>query len=170
MSPNEIKPSLRQIAAEAAELKAVVRGGVTDVVAAWLTPQYAVAAREQLAHAASPEARWQVLRMAATDLSALRHGDHTAERLRLERERLKLAKREAQKKWQPKIEAGLDALADHLKENPEARAAYENFRTVIVAREQPGKVKQFRELLQHPEITRGLSPETLRKIEQELGL
>ncbi len=107
MSPEDIKQSLTQIASEAAELKAAVGGGLTDVVADWLAPQYAVAAREQLANAVDAEARWKVLRMVSGDLSALRRGDHCAERLRLERERLNLLREQWQKDKEAEFEEWL---------------------------------------------------------------
>lgn len=106
MTP-DLKESLAQIATEAAELKAAVGGTLTDTVADWLSPQYAVAAREQLANAASPEERWKVMRMVAMDLSALRRGDHCAERLRLERERLGLLREQFQKDKEAEFEEWL---------------------------------------------------------------
>ncbi len=86
MPPEEIKQSLRQIAAEAAELKAVSGGALTDMIADWVAPQYVVAARDQLANAADAEERWKVLRMVTNDLAALRRGDNSAARLQLDRE------------------------------------------------------------------------------------
>ncbi len=138
MQPDQIKQSLRQLAAEAAELKAVAGGALTDVIADWVAPQYAVAAREQLANAANAEERWKVLRMVTNDLAALRRGDNSAARLQLDREEFE---------WQR-------------------------------ANRKSQKEQEFREWLQRPEVqeeffperTRGLSPETIRKIETELRL
>jgi hypothetical protein len=75
------------MAAETAELKRALGGSITETVAEWLTPQYVLAARRQL-DAASATERWRLLRLMASDLTALRRGDLSAERLALERERL----------------------------------------------------------------------------------
>ena len=163
--------------AEAQELKQVAGGSVTDAVAAWLGPQYLMAAREKLS-AMGGAGRFEVLRTFMQDWAMLRHGDHTAERLHIERQRLELAKQDAQKRWEPKIEAGLDALAGAFKRNPKLLAGWEALREQVRAEERPQREKEFREWLQRPEIrkevfsdlTRGLSPETLEKIERELRL
>jgi len=78
---------LAEMAAETAELKRALGGSITETVADWLTPQYVLAAREQL-DAANAAERWKLLRLMAGDLTALRRGDLSAERLALERERL----------------------------------------------------------------------------------
>lgn len=121
MQPNQVKETLAQIATEAAELKAAVGGALTDTVADWLSPQYAVAAREQLANATSPEERWKILRMVAIDLSALRRGDHCAERLRLERERLELLRAQCQQNKEAEFEEWLKLPAIRERVNPRHR-------------------------------------------------
>ena len=106
----------------------------------------------------------------------LRYGDHTAERLQIERDRLELSERDAEQRWWPKIEAGLSELAEYINDNPKARTAYEHFRELVRAGEKPQQEKEFWEWLKQPEIrkevfaelTRGLSPETLERIEAEL--
>jgi hypothetical protein len=78
---------VREILAEAQELKAVAGGSVTDAVAAWLAPQYLLAAREKLT-ATDGAGRFEVLRTFVQDWSLLRRGDHSAARLQLDREEL----------------------------------------------------------------------------------
>jgi hypothetical protein len=98
--------------------------------------------------------------------------------LQIERERLKLAKRDTRKKWDTKIQAGLDQLKAEINQNPKARDAFEALYKIVLAEETPRQEKEFRKWLQRPEIrkeifpelTRGLSPETLQKIEEELRL
>jgi hypothetical protein len=133
----ETEKLLREMAAEAEQLKAAAGGTVTDAVADWLAPQYLLAARAKLA--ASAEAgRFEVLRTFMHDWAMLRRGDHSAARLQLDREELD---------WQR-------------------------------ANSQSQKEQEFREWIQRPEIrkeifpelTRGISPETLEKIERELRL
>jgi len=86
-TPAEAQAVLTAMAAETAELKRALGGSITETVAEWLTPQYVLAARRQL-DAASATERWRLLRLMASDLTALRRGDLSAERLALERERL----------------------------------------------------------------------------------
>jgi hypothetical protein len=123
---DEAKAALVAIAAEADELKHAVGGSITDAVAGWLAPQYALAAREQLAELKG-ESRLKLLRAFVQDWALLRHGDQTAERLRIEREWLAVASRDADLKWKRKIIIGLEALHTYMKHHPEAQAAFDAF-------------------------------------------
>ena len=78
---------LRDMAAEAAELKQAAGGSVTDAVAAWLAPQYLLAARQRLDGAPAGE-RLEILKAFVQDWAMLRRGEHSAARLQLEREHL----------------------------------------------------------------------------------
>jgi hypothetical protein len=172
----ETKALLLGMVAEANDLKRTAGGSITDAVAAWLPPQYLLAARKKLA-AMDDAGSFEVLRAFVQDWALLRHGEHTAERLRLERGRLDLAERDAELTWRPTIEAGLGELGKYLQNNPAARIAYEHLRELVRAEEKPQKEKEFREWLKQPEIrkevfselTRGLSLETLAQIEKELN-
>ena len=68
---------LREITADAADLKRAVGGSITDVVADWLAPQYLLAAREKLSGTEGAR-HWEILRAFVQDWAMLRHGDHTA--------------------------------------------------------------------------------------------
>ena len=57
------------------------------------------------------------------DWALLRHGDQTAERLRIEREWLAVASRHAHLKWKRKIIIGLETLNAYADKHPEAKAA-----------------------------------------------
>ena len=118
----EAKAALVAMAAEADELQQIVGGSITDAVAGWLAPQYALAAREQLAELEG-ESRLKLLRAFVQDWALLRHGDQTAERLRIEREWLAVASRGADLKWKRKIIVGLETLKAYADEHPEADAA-----------------------------------------------
>src|SRR5437660_2475547 len=118
----EAKAALVAMAAEANELEQAVGGSITDAVAGWLAPQYALAAREQLA-ALEGEGRLKLLRAFVQDWALLRHGDQTAERLRIEREWLAVASRDADLKWKRKIIVGLETLKAYADKHPEAKAA-----------------------------------------------
>ncbi len=83
----DARQMLREMVAEAQDLKLAAGGSVTDAVAAWLAPQYLVAAREKLS-ATDEVGRFEVLRTFAQDWAMLRRGDHAAARLQLDREEL----------------------------------------------------------------------------------
>jgi hypothetical protein len=70
---------------ESSVLKTVVSGALTDVVADWLIAQFAKTAQAQLNAAEDETERWNLLRLAASDLGRLRRGDHSAGRLALQR-------------------------------------------------------------------------------------
>ena len=173
----ETKKLLVGMAEETARLKQAMGGSITDTVAGWLASQYFSAAHHKLA-GAEADRRWDILRAFVQDWAQLRHGDHTAERLQIERERLELARQESEEKRRTKLDAGLEAVAEAFRHNPQALALYKQAHELVCPDEQPQKEKEFRAWLQRPEIrkellpnlTRGLSPETLQKIEAELRL
>lgn len=80
----------RRLAEDAVELQAEGSPPLTDTLAVWLAARYAVATRG-LATLEGPE-QWRQLRELCADVVELRRGDHSAERLRLEREELGLAR------------------------------------------------------------------------------
>lgn len=123
---SEAKAALTDMAAEADEIERAVGGSITDAVAGWLAPQYALAAREQLAELKG-ESRLRLLRAFVHDWALLRHGDQTAERLRIEREWLAVTSRDADMKWKRKIIIGLETMAKYVKKHPEAQAAFYEF-------------------------------------------
>ncbi len=119
---SEAKAALLVITAEANELEEAVGGSITEAVAGWLAPQYALAAREQLAQLEGAD-RLKLLRAFVQDWAALRHGDQTAERLRIEREWLAVASRDADMKWKRKIIIALETLMKYADKHPQAKAA-----------------------------------------------
>jgi hypothetical protein len=93
----ETKSLLLAMMAEAQDLKQAAGGSITHAVAGWLGSQYLLAAREKLT-ATGGAGRFEVLRTFAHDWAMLRHGDHTAERLQIEREKLAEVKKTNQEK------------------------------------------------------------------------
>jgi hypothetical protein len=87
---------VQTISADAAALRAVSEEALTDKLALWLVARYAVAAKSL-----NDPADWRRLREFCQDLVELRKGDHSAERLRLERER-----------WEAEQEKAAKAAAD----------------------------------------------------------
>jgi hypothetical protein len=78
---------LREMTADAAELKRAAGGSITDAVADWLAPQYLLAARKKLS-GTEGATRWGILRVFVQDWAMLRRGEHSAARLQLDREEL----------------------------------------------------------------------------------
>jgi hypothetical protein len=134
-SPNsnlaETKALLLEMVAEANDLKQAAGGSVTDAVAGWLGSQYLLAAREKLT-AADGAGRFEVLRTFAQDWARLRHGDHTAERLLIEREKLADARKTDQEK-------ALELCLDETKAFSEVQ---ELFRAAFARLEERKKGKQ----------------------------
>lgn len=133
----EAREILRAMVAEAEDLKQVAGGSVTDAVAAWLAPQYLLAAREKLSATGGAE-RFEVLRTFVQDWAMLRRGDHAAARLQLDREQLDWERANSQSQKEQEFRAWI--------QRPEVRREF------------------------FPELTRGLSPETLEILERELSL
>jgi hypothetical protein len=120
----EARTALIAMAVEGVILEQAVGGGsITEAVAGWLAPQYAVAMRKQLA-GLEGEDHLKLLHAFVQDWALLRHGDQTAERLRIERERLEVASRDANMKWKRKIIIAMDALNTYMKKHPEAQATF----------------------------------------------
>jgi hypothetical protein len=79
----------QRIMAEGMELDRVGDKALADKLAAWLLGRYALATRRLIENENDPAA-WKLLREVCHDLVALRRGDHFAEWLRIDREKLEL--------------------------------------------------------------------------------
>ena len=82
----------QRIVSEGMALDKVGDKALADKLAAWLLGRYAVATR-QLIENEDDAAAWKLLREVCHDLVALRRGDHFAEWLRIDREKLELQRR-----------------------------------------------------------------------------
>src|SRR5438270_9233815 len=87
---------------DATEWNAEGRAPLTDTLALWLAARYAVATR-RVAETGGREG-WRLLREICSDMVELRKGDHSAERLQIERERLKLEKEKTEKHVSEKLQ------------------------------------------------------------------
>jgi hypothetical protein len=85
----------RRVMSEGRELAETGDKALADNLAAWITGRYIVATRK-LMESGDDEKAWKMLRELCHDVVALRRGDHGAEWLRLERERLKLQRKKQQ--------------------------------------------------------------------------
>lgn len=86
---------VRHLSAETDELKVTAVDSLTDQLGLWLTARYAVATRK-LAAENNGELEWQRLREMCSDVVALRRGDHSAARLKIEEARLEREKEETE--------------------------------------------------------------------------
>jgi hypothetical protein len=90
----EALEAARQFGADAAELEQAAGGQLADHLALCLTARIAVALREPAYGGEDATCQLQRLRELCADLVALRKGDHNAQWLRIEREKLDLALKE----------------------------------------------------------------------------
>lgn len=114
---------------DAAELATANRSPLTDALAHLVTARYAAAAR-QVEETGSAEG-WRRLRELCADIVELRRGDHSAQRLELERERMAAAERDALMKWKRKIVIGLETLGTFAKKHPEAQSALDELSRLV---------------------------------------
>ena len=83
----------RQLAAESGELQPAGGPPLTDQMAVWLTARYLLAIRKLAEKNNSGEPDLKVLREFLRDVVSVRRGDHSAARLKIERERLERLQR-----------------------------------------------------------------------------
>ena len=112
-----------KLAADVVDLHAAGRAPLTDTLAVWLSSRYAVATR-RVVQAKDTES-WRLLREMCADVVELRRGDHSAQRLLLERERIAAQTPGAEQKWKRKIVVGLEALSMYVAKHPQAKAAFD---------------------------------------------
>jgi len=86
-SHQEAMAEVRRLVAEAKELSASADGALTDHLATWMAGRYAIATRQLAADTGNGAVDWNLLRALCHDVVDLRRGDHSAQSLRLERER-----------------------------------------------------------------------------------
>ena len=94
----EIAERLRE---DAMEWSAEGRAPLTDTLAFWLVARYALATR-RVAETGGREG-WRLLREMCGDVVELRKGDHSAERLRIDRQRLELEKARSEEDIRQKL-------------------------------------------------------------------
>lgn len=105
------------------------RPPLTETLALWLAARYAVATR-RVAEADGPEG-WRLLREMSGDIVELRRGDHSAQRLVLERERVAVATQDSLSKWKRKVILGLEALMTYVQQHPEAQTAMDELTRLV---------------------------------------
>jgi hypothetical protein len=99
LAQQEALAMIQTISADTDALKAASPDPITDKLALWLVARYAVAAKS-LRGAGD----WQRLRELCFDLVLLRKGDHSAARLKIERERLEVEQEQLRKLRQEDFE------------------------------------------------------------------
>ena len=87
---NSLPQHIRELMAEVANLQKAGVEALTDTLAHWLTAHYVAAAKSAARKAGPKGMDLKTLRGLIADVVALRRGDHSAERLKIEREQLDL--------------------------------------------------------------------------------
>lgn len=87
----EALEAVRRFGGDAAELSQAANGQLADHIAVCLTARIAMALQKPETEVEDPAAELQRLRLLCADLVALRKGDHNAQWLKMEREKLDLA-------------------------------------------------------------------------------
>jgi hypothetical protein len=90
LAQQEAVAEVRRAVAEAKELSQAADGTLTDHLATLVAGQYAIAIRKFAAASRNGAVDWNLLRATCHDLVDLRRGDHSAESLRIARERLEM--------------------------------------------------------------------------------
>jgi hypothetical protein len=110
-----------QITQDAADWVANNGAPLSDVLAFWVASRYAVKIRRVIE--AKGTESWRMLRQMCADVVELRRGDHSAQRLLLEKGRIAAQNLDSEHKWKRKIVVGLETLARYAAKHPKAQAA-----------------------------------------------
>ena len=79
---------VRSLSSDGEELQAATAEPLTEKLVVWLAARYAMATRKLAGQEGNTDLDWQRLRELCSDVVALRRGDHSAARLKIEQERL----------------------------------------------------------------------------------
>jgi hypothetical protein len=101
VAQQEALEMVERLGEDAAEWDGEGRAPITDTLALWAAARYAVATR-RVAEAGDVEG-WRLLREMCGDIVELRKGDHSRERLQIDRERLKLETEKSEKQICEKV-------------------------------------------------------------------
>ena len=123
MTQQEALDMIHRLSADTAELKEAASELLTDKLAVWLAARYVVVAKSITVTEDGDANEWRRLREFCSDLVALRKGDHSQERLKLEHERLQQLERELELKHESKIETFVDELFRETHGHPKVKAA-----------------------------------------------
>jgi hypothetical protein len=88
---------VQRMADAANELRSSVKGPMAEDLAAWITARYAMATRLMVSENGNGEMDWNLLREFCHDVVVLRRGDHSAEWVRIERERLDMERKQQER-------------------------------------------------------------------------
>lgn len=142
----------KRLGEDAAQWNAEGSIPVADTLTLWLIGRYALASR-QLTEVSAREG-WRLLREICSDVVELQRGQHSAERLRIERERLKLEEKKTEEQIRLKL--------------PELCSKYSAELSKLSTEERADRIRQIFHV--DKRSGNGLSPETLEKIERAAKL
>lgn len=96
---------------------------LTDRLSFWLASRYAIEISRIVE--AKGRQRWRLLRQFCADIVELRRGDHSAQRLLLERQRMATQSLDADHKWKRKVIVALEVLSKYIEKHPQAKTAFD---------------------------------------------
>jgi len=154
----EAAQALAAMAAETAALRQPGGGTVADILAEWLATRYVIVVRALAEQAGDDGLDLPTLAKLTADVAALRKGDHSAERLRIERVRLELERERSEPFMQARFEEWLKqpGLVE--------RICGPN----LTEEEKHARLHQAFGLRELPK--RGISSETLAEIEKAINI
>jgi len=123
LAAEEAREELSQFTEKAEDLDAQNRPPITDLLAVWVASRYAIASR-QLSETDGPKG-WRLLREMCHDIVELRRGDHSAQRIDIERQRVAAVTLCADMRYKRKVINGLETLSEWVKVNPQTQAAFD---------------------------------------------
>jgi hypothetical protein len=152
---------IRELLTEVSNLEQAGAEALTDTLAHWLTAHYVAAAKSAARNAGTKGMDLKTLRGLIADVVALRRGDHSAERLNIEREQLALNRQLSKERmeklfWEWAVENKDLICGSGLTAEEKAKRLRQ-----IFGRDGSPKTEEPRA---------GLSPQTLKIIEERLKL
>jgi hypothetical protein len=133
LAQQETLDMISRLSADTVELKEASRDLLTDKLAVWLAARYVVVAQSLAASPDGDAADWKRLREFCSDLVALRKGDHSAERLELDREHLDLAGHDFELKRDGAMEVFFQQFGKEAQAHPEVSATVEALHEALLA-------------------------------------
>ena len=112
LEQQEARELVEELGEDAADWAAEDRPPLSETLARWVTAPYAAATR-RISAAEGPEG-WRLLREMCADMVELQRGEHSAQRLALERERVAAVKQDANMRWKRKVAMGPETFAQYV--------------------------------------------------------
>jgi hypothetical protein len=123
---------IRELSDNTTELRAASDELLTDKLAVWLAARYIAVARTLSGADNADAEQWRRLREFCSDVVALRKGDHSQERLKLERDHVEIATQEMNLKRDGAMEVFFEQLGKEMKAHPEIRSIVDSLHESLI--------------------------------------